>query len=71
MPMLFRLKCLRRCSPVYLDAVTVTGVGQHKYQPQSYMEALSDTQRYRRIYEPGEAFDLTTYVRNDSAEGGM
>ena len=53
---------------VYLDAVTVTGVGQHKYQPQSYIEALSDTQRYRRIYEPGEAFDLTTYVRNDSAE---
>ena len=53
---------------VYLDAVTVTGIGQHKYQPQNDMEALSDTQRYRRIYEPGEAFDLTTYVRNDSAE---
>ena len=30
------------------------------------MEALTDTQRYRRIYIPGEAFDLTTHVRNDS-----
>ena len=53
---------------VYLDAVTVAGVGQHKYQPQNNIEALTDTQRYRRIYEPSEAFDLTTYVRNDSAE---
>lgn len=53
---------------VYLDAVTVTGVGQRKYQSQHDIEALSDTQRYRRIYEPGEAFDLTTYVRNDSQE---
>ena len=51
---------------VYLDAVTVAGVGKHKYQPRNYMEALTDTQRYRRIYIPGEAFDLTTHVRNDS-----
>lgn len=53
---------------VHVDAVTVTGVGQQAYQAQSEIEVLSDTKRYRRLYERGEAFDLSTFVRNDWGE---
>jgi hypothetical protein len=50
---------------VYLDAVTVTRKGERQYNPKLPMEVMSDTVRYRRVYEPGEAFDLVTTVRNN------
>lgn len=52
---------------VHLDAVTVTAAGHSEYQPKADLEVLSDTVRYRRLYEPGETFDLVTTIRNDGA----
>ena len=51
---------------VYLDAVTVTRKGETQYNPQLPLEVMSDTVRYHRLYEPGEAFDLVTTVRNNA-----
>jgi hypothetical protein len=51
---------------VYLDAVAVTPQGDADYKPQQVIEANSDTVRYHRVYEPGEAFDVVTVIRNNS-----
>ena len=51
---------------VYLDAVAVTQQGDANYKPQQVIEAHSDTLRYHRVYEPDEAFDVVTVIRNNS-----
>jgi hypothetical protein len=58
----------REAATVYLDAVTVAGSGITTYQPMREVEALTDTRRYRRLYVPGEPFDLVTSLRNDGRE---
>ena len=54
-----------KAAVVYIDAVTVTRKGERQYNPQLPLEVMSDTVRYHRVYEPGEAFDLVTIVRNN------
>jgi hypothetical protein len=56
----------KKAAVVHIDAVTVAGKGITAYQPARTLEALTDTQRYHRVYAPGEAFDLVTTVRNNS-----
>ena len=51
---------------VYLDAVAVTPKGNADYKPQRVIESNSDTVRYHRVYEPNEAFDVVTVIRNNS-----
>jgi hypothetical protein len=50
---------------VYMDAVSVVRQGDGAYKERQAVEVLSDTARYRRLYIPGEPFDIITSVRNN------
>lgn len=52
---------------VFVDAVSVCAQDQLDYEPYAPIEAHSDTVRYRRLYEPGEAFDVQTILRNEGS----
>jgi hypothetical protein len=53
---------------VWVDAVSVCNAGPQSrdYVAAKTLEAHSDTLRYRRLYAPGEPFDLSTTLRNNS-----
>lgn len=55
-------------SEVWVDAVSVRNAGSRSsdYVAAKTLEAHSDTLRYRRLYAPGEPFDLNTTLRNNS-----
>jgi hypothetical protein len=55
-----------KATQVYLDAVTVSRATDAAYAPAASVEARTDTRRFRRLYMPGEPFDLVTSVRNNS-----
>ena len=52
---------------VWVDAVSVRNAGlqSHDYVAAKTLEAHSDTLRYRRLYAPGEPFDVSTTLRNN------
>ncbi|CAI8259425.1 MAG: Uncharacterised protein [Opitutia bacterium UBA7350] len=53
---------------IWVDAVSVrdAGAGSGDYVAAKALEAHSDTLRYRRLYAPGEPFDVSTTLRNNS-----
>ena len=53
---------------VFLDAVAVRSHGITDYFSQMPVESHSDTLRYHRLYEPGEPFDVRTFLRNEQQE---
>ena len=53
---------------VFLDAVAVRANGITDYLSQKPVESHSDTLRYHRLYEPGEPFDVQTFLRNEQQE---
>ncbi|GEM_PF-1741738 len=53
---------------VFLDAVAVRSHGIADYLSQAPVESHSDTLRYHRLYEPGEPFDVQTFLRNEQQE---
>jgi hypothetical protein len=55
-----------QATEVYIDAVAVRPLGYKNYIPRSAFEAHSDTKRFRRLYEPGEAFDIVSAIRNNT-----
>ena len=50
---------------VWVDAVSVRGSGKADYAASHELEAHSDTDRFHRLYVPGEAFDLKTHLWNN------
>lgn len=52
---------------VWVDAVSVrsSATDSSKYKAAHALEAHSDTARYRRLYTPGEAFDVSTKLFNN------
>lgn len=52
---------------IFVDAVSVRSLGKVAYSGRSPLEIHSDTVRYRRLYEPDEALDVFSKIRNNTS----
>lgn len=50
---------------VYVDALRVGSPNEINYEANSELESGLDTDRYRRIYEINEPFDLVSFIKNN------